>query len=398
MTISRKRMTGAAFAGSALVLGAVFTPVAAYAAPAETTPGETTPVETSTAVLEAVQSVYTTTESISGIEYVGAGFPAGAAFELYLLMPGATEPTLVPDVAGTESVVTEDGTISGAINFYEGDVAVAFDEGDYEIIVVLEDGTEYSAAVTVSDEPVETTPVETDDTTTTPAETEDTTTPPAETTEDTTGDETEEAAPIEQTLVVEQDTYTPAESVNGVNYAGSGFAPNTDFKLWVQTPGSTEWTEVTYTPSDETEPQVSDAEGNVSGSLNYYNLDTGVAIEFPEGAYQVRVTQVTEGGQELAAEASFTVGEVAETTPPTDDTDDAETIPTTDESEEIAESDDAAGSDDKKDDQASAVDNNTEDQLAQTGADDLLPVFVAGGLVLMAAGAGLFMVRRRLEA
>ncbi|KAB1644861.1 LPXTG cell wall anchor domain-containing protein [Gulosibacter chungangensis] len=471
MTISRKRTAGAALAGSALVAAAVFTPVAAYAAPADdtqTNENASAVDYNETAAIATTALDYAQAETLEGVGYTGTGFAPNVAFSLQMVLPDGS--VLDVDDEDAAQIADADGAISGSVVLNDGTGDVVFPLGTYELIAVQDvDGEEVSNSVaftvveelednedaetpveqTLTVEPTESTledsvegfnfsgtgfapdagytvelqvpgsdewlPVpdmsEAGDAFVTDADgnlagtvnyfnqdTGETTEFPAEgdyqlrVTQDVDGevlmavssftigateddDETPGEEEATQTLGVEQETYTPAETLEGVEYFGEGFAPSTAFQLWVIMPGETEWTEVTDTPTDESNEQVSNGEGQVYGALTYYNLETGDPIEFPEGAYQVRVTQEVDG-ETLAAEASFTVAEA--TTEPTETADPTETAaPTEDES---------------------SNNGNKGDELAQTGADDMLPVFLAGGLVLMAAGAGLFVVRRRMEA
>lgn len=464
MTISRKRTAGAALAGSALVAAAVFTPVAAYAAPeVPETPADVQPAAAAT-VVAVPESISQSQIEAEGIAYQGEGFTPGQTYEITLRAPGGE--TIGVENQDGSNVVGEDGTVSGIVDPQGAEVAT----GEYALIitevseiaitaetvftVTSGDGAETPAPVeqTLTVEPTDSTlggsvegfsfagtgfapeaeysvelqlpgseewvPVpdmsdeqnafitdaegnlagtvnyfnqDTGEATEFPGEGdyqlrvtqevdgEVLTAVSSFTIAATEDDDTETPTPTEeettQTLGVEQETYTPAETVEGVEYFGEGFAPSTAFQLWVIMPGETEWTEVTDTPAGESNEQVSNGEGQVYGALTYYNLETGDPIEFPEGAYQVRVTQEVDG-ETLSAEASFTVAEA--TTEPTETADPTETAaPTEDESNN---------------------NGNKGDELAQTGADDTLPVFLAGGLVLMTAGAGLFVVRRRMEA
>lgn len=385
MTISRKRTTGAAIAGSALVFGAVFTPVAAFAVEETPVEGEQDGIQALAVTGQTSQPVYTTAESAAGISWSASGLTPNAAYEVALTLPNGSELD-VPAEDGNAQTADAEGLAGGLISWDDNS---AFDVGVHSIRVT-EVGNETNTVTfsfTVSDEvqTEEPTPSESETEEPTPSETETEEPTPSETeTEEPTPSETE-AEETEQTLTLAQDTYTVAESVNGVEYIGTGFAPSTAFVLWVKLPGETAWTEVTYTPDGETDEQVSDGEGVVVGSLNFYNLDTGVAVEFPEGTYGVRVTQEVDG-EELSADASFTVGEASTTEPtPTEDEGDNSETPVPTQSED--DSDDTTGNN-----------GNQDGELAQTGADDMLPVFLAGGLVLMAAGAGLFVVRRRMDA
>ncbi|MGO1543852.1 MAG: LPXTG cell wall anchor domain-containing protein [Gulosibacter sp.] len=445
MTISRKRTAGAAVAGTALVFGAVFTPVAAYAVeggdPTNTddstfstnaaaeistpdsyetgvtevlvggtgfTPGEEvalelklgdgewTPVvggvpaiadedgifstslefsdgapfedgtytvratqgsievETSFVVGEIAEeeatvatekSEYTPAETVDGVNYTGAGFDPEADFTVEILPPGAGEDGWAEVAPGDNPNVTDaEGNLSGAVVLYEGDVPQEFALGEYKIRVIQGELTVESSIFIVAEE---------DDQTPTPTETE---------------------APVEQTLTVEKDTYTVEESINGVNYQATGFRPDAPYTLEVRIPGNDDW-QVVPEVGDGEEAFVVDAEGNIDGTLNFYDQATGVEVEFPEGSYDIRVVQ-GEADDVLTAEASFVVGEASQPVP-TDSTAPTET-----------------SDDDDNNDNGSGGD----DELAQTGADDMLPVFLAGGLVLMAAGAGLYVVRRRMEA
>lgn len=359
----RKRTAGAAFAGAALVCGAVFTPVAAFAAPAETDqPTESTDVGTQAAGVATTQSHYTPAETAeNGVPYTGTGFLAEVAFIAEISTDGGET---WQEVTGQAQVADENGGVAGAVVLREGGVQAPFPEGEYKIRIsqTPEDGDPVSAETeifVVSEEAPE------------PTETED---PEPTETEDPEPTDTETPAPVEATLGVEKDTYTPAETVDGVDYIGQGFAPSTAFTLSVRAAGEDEWQVVDNVDDNE---QVTDGEGIASGSLHYYVNE--IASEFPEGDYEIRVSQEIDG-ETIEAVAAFTVAEEGGEEPVPTETD--EPTPTETDDTKPTQTDDEGKGD---------------DELAQTGADSALPVFLGGGLVLMAAGAGLYFVRRRAE-
>ena len=100
-------------------------------------------------------------------------------------------------------------------------------------------------------------------------------------------------------LAVEKDTYTQEESKAGVNYAGTGWVPDTALTVSLTDPNGV---------TSEVSTGTADADGNFAGSLTWATFDgeTGELIEdnlpWPAGVYTITVTQ-----GDLVKTVTFTV-------------------------------------------------------------------------------------------
>ncbi|WP_282828252.1 hypothetical protein [Gulosibacter sediminis] len=230
---------------------------------------------------------------------------------------------------------------------------------------------EPTETATPTPEPTETaTPEPTE--TETPEPTETSTPEPTETEEPTpTATETEaEEAPA---LAIEQDTYTQSETLSGVNYAGAGWAPGVEITIEVTEPnGST----TVISPVGDPESDIAvDENGEFAGTVTYTTYEDTNG----NGQYDV--------GEPSSAEV-LPVGDYTITATQDDVTETIAFSVVADASESIPASD--------GEDTSNNNSGSNGDSLAVTGADDAaLLGMLAGGLVLVAAGATTMVVRRR---
>lgn len=203
-------------------------------------------------------------------------------------------------------------------------------------------------------------------------------------------DGAETPAPVDASLRVEQESYTHEETIDGVSYTGEGFFPEAPFALSIRSAGEEEWADVENVDGEE---QLADAEGGVTGTLVY--SENGADAAIPVGDYEIRVSQEQDGEIVEAVAAFAVVEEGGEEPAPTDE----EPTPTGDEPEPTDGSEPGETGDGPAGDETGepGAGDEKDGELAQTGADPALPVLLGGGLVLMAAGAGLYLVRRRAE-
>lgn len=228
----------------------------------------------------------------------------------------------------------------------------------------------------------ETTPAETvqvDEPTETTEPTESTTPTATPTTTPTETEATEEAqAPA---LGVEKAAYAQAETIDGVNYAGAYWEPGVEITIEVTEPNGD--TTLISPLGDPEEDIAVDENGEFAGTVTYMTYeDTNGNGQWDAG--EARTAAVLPIGDYVI---TATQGEVTETVTFKVVADAAESIPASD--------DDAT---DGSADNGNAGKGGTDasDSLAVTGADDAaLLGMLAGGLVLVAAGATTMIVRRR---
>ena len=189
--------------------------------------------------------------------------------------------------------------------------------------------------------------------------------------------ETDEA-PAEG-IKVGQDVYTVAETVDGIEWAAAGLTPGEGYTVELVYPDGTAY----EVPPAAGNDQIATDEGFASGTITRTVNGAPAAFE-TEGTYTIRVIQ-----GELVFEQTFVIGTASEVPGDDENTDDAtETTPAGDTDKD---GNPVAGSDKGTD--KSGTSNGT--QLAQTGADDNMGIVLGAGLVLVAAGAGLVVARRR---
>ncbi|UQN14537.1 hypothetical protein [Gulosibacter sp. ACHW.36C] len=313
-------------------------------------PTETTPAEDPTVVVSEDSLESGTT----AINWAAAGFTPGAEYTVTLVTPEAEYE--VPAIDGNEYVIAEDGSTSGEISWEDNR---AFTDGDYVIVVENVDGTESATVSFVIGE------------TETPEPTETETPEPTETEEPTpTATETEaEEAPA---LGIEKDTYTQSETLSGVNYAGAGWAPGVEITIEVTEPnGST----TVISPVGDPESDIAvDENGEFAGTVTYTTYeDTNGNGQYDAG--------------EPSSSEVLPVGDYTITATQDDVTETVAFSVVADASESIPASDGEGTSNNG---------GSNGDSLAVTGADDAaLLGMLAGGLVLVAAGATTMVVRRR---
>ena len=373
MTAFSKRIAATA-AAAALTAGGVFaiaTPAfAATTTPTETTtaetePAETLPVDEPTVVVDADSIVSGTT----GIDWAAAGFAPGDTYTLTLVTADGTIEVASDD--GTEPIVDENGLASSQLTFKGGEV---IPDDEYTLVVETAEPAA-SATVTFTVGAVATETTETGEPTKT-VEPTVTTTPPTTPTET---EATEEAqAPA---LGVEKDTYAQAETIDGVNYAGAYWEPGVEITIEVTEPNGD--TTLISPLGDPEEDIAVDENGEFAGTVTYMTYeDTNGNGQWDAG--EARTPAVLPIGDYVI---TATQGDVTETVTFQVVADAAESIPASD--------DDATdGSADNGNAGKGGIDAS--DSLAVTGADDAaLLGMLAGGLVLVAAGATTMIVRRR---
>lgn len=183
----------------------------------------------------------------------------------------------------------------------------------------------------------------------------------------------EEPLAVPEPFVVEKESYTQAETVNGVNWQLTGLKPDLAWTLTISGPvsGSIEG--------------VTDADGNASQAIYYQETvndePTGTNLEFPVGTYELtlNVSYGESAGESFTA--SFEVVGEPETTEPVETTiDPTTTAPSTTDATTAAP---AAGN------------SGHPDALATTGADSILPIGIGASLVLLAGAGALVLARRK---
>ncbi len=373
MTAFSKRIAATA-AAAALTTGGVF----AIATPAfAATPTPTTEA----AAAQIVVDPSTIESGTTAVTWAATGLQPGDTYTVYMESPDGDFP--VPPTGGNEYVVADDGTASGELQW---DNFSAFTDGSYTLTLTPATGDPISVDFTVGPQATQTeTPAPTETATPTPTASEtpeptETTTPTATpTTTPTETEATEEAqAPA---LGVEKDTYAQAETIDGVNYAGAYWEPGVEITIEVTEPNGD--TTLISPLGDPEEDIAVDENGEFAGTVTYMTYeDTNGNGQWDAG--EARTPAVLPIGDYVI---TATQGDVTETVTFQVVADAAESIPASD--------DDAT---DGSADNGNAGKGGTDasDSLAVTGADDAaLLGMLAGGLVLVAAGATTMIVRRR---
>lgn len=187
---------------------------------------------------------------------------------------------------------------------------------------------------------------------------------------ETDGDDDNDQQPASPDLSVSPDRLTQTESLDGVNYEGRGFTADT--------------VRIEVVQADGTVTLIDDAAEVVDGAFNgviIYQDEDGNVYAMPVGVHTLRITQEVADGEDIVVEATFeVVGDTSGTVPPKDD--------------DGKDDDDNDGKGDKGDN----VDFDGKDHdggLAQTGADNGLLMSLAVGALLLLAGAGVMLQRRR---
>lgn len=338
--------------------------------PAVTEPAETVPVDEPTVVVDADSIVSGTT----GINWAAAGFTPGATYTLTIVTADGAFEVAPPE--GAEPIVDENGLASSQLTFNGGEV---IPDGEYTLVVETAEPAA-SATVTFTVGAVATEPTETAEPTTTPEPTETTTPTATPTTTPTETEATEEAqAPA---LGVEKDTYAQAETIDGVNYAGAYWEPGVEITIEVTEPNGD--TTLISPLGDPEEDIAVDENGEFAGTVTYMTYeDTNGNGQWDAG--EARTPAVLPIGDYVI---TATQGDVTETVTFKVVADAAESIPASD--------DDDATDGGADNGNAGKGGTDASDSLAVTGADDAaLLGMLAGGLVLVAAGATTMIVRRR---
>ena len=223
----------------------------------------------------------------------------------------------------------------------------------------------------------------------------ETATPTATATETATPTATESQAPVEPTLAVEQETYTQAETVDGVDYAGTGWTPGAAIRIELVMPDGT----VVEVPSTDGSDQKVEADGTFQRTISMTRDGAPVALDL--GGYTIRVTEL--GVDEpKSLSVSFSVvgdnGEVGPTAPtetPAPTGTNAPTESPAPTGTEAPTESAAPTADETEPTKTGKPGTSISDALAETGdATNLTWILVAGG-VLVIAGVALFLVRAR---
>lgn len=185
--------------------------------------------------------------------------------------------------------------------------------------------------------------------------------------------QSEEPLAATSPFVVEKEKYTQAETVDGVNWQVTKLTPNLPWTLTIAGP-------VEGTLEGET-----DADGNAAQAIYYQEtLDgtpTGNNLEFPTGTYTLTLSVGNGESSGDSFTASFEVVGEPETTEPVETTiAPTTTAPTTTDATTAA---------------PAAANSNHPQELATTGADDLLPIGIGASAALLAGAGALALARRK---
>lgn len=188
--------------------------------------------------------------------------------------------------------------------------------------------------------------------------------------------ETDDEQPAAPSVTLVPEKLTESESVEGVAYQGVDF------------PGDIVRIEVLQ--ADGTVALIDEAAEVVDGAFNgsiIYESEDGNPIAMPVGVHTLRFTQVVDD-VDVVVEIAFEVVADAVQSP-------APTTPSEDGQDDDGRGDDTKGDDTKGEDKGSFDGQNHEGGLAKTGAEDALLITLAAAVLLLLAGAGVMLQRRR---
>ena len=285
----------------------------------EDAPGfETSPANDSVVSLE--QEYFTPDETAEGISFRGDGFKHSEDFSVEVVFPDGSV-KVVNQIFAAE----KDGHIHGTIEEFEDGTSMPLEQSGVYTVRVSQRGGDFTSETTF--ELYE-------------------------------GDKAPKPGERETGINIEHESYTLAETVDGVAYWAYGFNKDEPYVVELVRPDGS----VEEFPADPNEPAVS-ADGQITGKIQY--LVDGKPTQFATpGTYTIRISQ---NDRAIVGEGQFNVTGDANS-----GGDPAASVPV----------------------ENGAVDDN---DLASTGATDgnLLWLALGGGLALVAAGAGLMVVRNR---